>query len=277
MIQLRGYHWLLGAVIALLLFVGTTIAVLWRAPPPAAVANRGIGGIEIGLGPAGGTAGGPERVEAENEQETSNSEPESEPEPQPEPEPEPEPELEPDPEPEPESEPEPAPKPKPEPKPKPQPKPKPVDHRPAEKPPTPSTANRREPATEKPMAVVAGNEGKSGTTAAADQGSGDNSRGGGQVGQRDAYMAVLQTWLERHREYPRRAQRRRQEGTALLYFVMDRAGKVLRYEIRQSSGHTLLDREVKAMIERAQPLPPMPDWMAQSELELIVPVRFTLR
>jgi protein TonB len=90
-------------------------------------------------------------------------------------------------------------------------------------------------------------------------------------------MARLQAWLERHKEYPRRAQLRRQQGTALLYFVMDRDGDVLEYRVEESSGHTLLDREVAAMIERAQPLPEIPEDFGRSRLELLVPVQFHLR
>jgi len=86
------------------------------------------------------------------------------------------------------------------------------------------------------------------------------------------YLAMLQAWLEKHKEYPRRAQRRRQEGTALLYFVMDREGRVIEYHLQQSSGHDLLDREVAAMIERAQP-----EEMDRARLELVVPVQFFLR
>ena len=94
---------------------------------------------------------------------------------------------------------------------------------------------------------------------------------------RDSYMAQLQAWLERHKEYPRRAKLRRQEGTVLLYFVMNREGRVLEYRIRQRSGHASLDRAVEEMIERAQPLPKMPQEMRQARLELVVPVQFFLR
>ena len=37
-----------------------------------------------------------------------------------------------------------------------------------------------------------------------------------------------------------------------------------------------LDAEASAMIERAQPLPPFPDSMTQDQLDLTVPVRFSL-
>ena len=91
------------------------------------------------------------------------------------------------------------------------------------------------------------------------------------------YLALVQAWLEKHKEYPFRARLRREEGTAVLYFVVDRDGRVRDSELRQSTGHALLDREVLAMIERAQPLPRVPGDPNSVPLELIVPVRFRLR
>jgi protein TonB len=63
----------------------------------------------------------------------------------------------------------------------------------------------------------------------------------------------------------------------LLSFTFDREGRVLAHRIARSSGHSSLDREVAAMLERAQPLPPMPDTMTQARLEVTVPVLFALR
>src|SRR3546814_5511323 len=82
--------------------------------------------------------------------------------------------------------------------------------------------------------------------------------GGGAPGAFVDYKAQLYAWLEKHKEYPRRARLRRQEGTALLEFAMDRGGRVLSYRIVESSGYKLLDDEVVAMIERASPLPTPP-------------------
>jgi protein TonB len=104
-----------------------------------------------------------------------------------------------------------------------------------------------------------------------------NSTGGGTPGIAADYVALLQAWLEKHKEYPYRAQVRHEEGVALLFFVMDRDGRVLEFRITQSSGSELLDREVADMIERAQPLPKMPDSMTQTLLKLVVPVQFFLQ
>ena len=91
------------------------------------------------------------------------------------------------------------------------------------------------------------------------------------------YLGRLQTWLRQHKEYPRRARFRRQEGTSILHFVIDRDGRLHDYGIEQSSGHELLDRAVIDMIERARPFPPIPNHLGQSRLALTVPVQFVLR
>jgi protein TonB len=90
-------------------------------------------------------------------------------------------------------------------------------------------------------------------------------------------MAQLQVWLHEHKEYPRGARNRRQEGTVLLAFVMDREGRVLEHRIRQGSGHRLLDEEVVALIRRANPLPPPPPEIPGNRISFVVPVQFFLR
>jgi protein TonB len=119
--------------------------------------------------------------------------------------------------------------------------------------------------------------GKSGDTEAPDSGSGDQSAGGGKVGDRHDYLATLAAWLERHKQYPRQARARGEEGTVLLRFTIDRLGRLQAWRIDRGSGSAALDREVGTMLQRAEPLPPMPDSMAQAQLELVVPIRFRLR
>ena len=88
------------------------------------------------------------------------------------------------------------------------------------------------------------------------------------------YAAVLLAWLERHKEYPRPARRRGQEGVVLLYVLIDREGRVLQSKIEESSGYPLLDNAALDMLERAAPVPPLPDDMPQERLELVLPVQF---
>lgn len=106
---------------------------------------------------------------------------------------------------------------------------------------------------------------------------GDQSAGGGDPGVSPDYLTRLRAWFERHKEYPRQARMRRQEGVVALRFVLARDGTVIDYRIEEGSGHAALDREVARMIERAQPLPAMPDDMTRERLELVLPVEFSLR
>jgi len=99
----------------------------------------------------------------------------------------------------------------------------------------------------------------------------------GRIGPPPDYLFLLRVWLERHKEYPRLAQARRQQGRAMLRFTIDRQGRVTSQRIERSTGHAILDREVEAMIRRADPLPAPPPDMPQDHLELIVPVEFFLR
>lgn len=83
--------------------------------------------------------------------------------------------------------------------------------------------------------------------------------------------------LGRYKRYPAEAQQRRQEGTPQVRIVIDRSGRVRSVRLERSSGHPLLDAEALAMVERAQPLPPLPDDVTAPTLEIVVPLRFNLR
>src|SRR5262245_8516415 len=83
--------------------------------------------------------------------------------------------------------------------------------------------------------------------------------------------------LQRSKRYPAGAQSRKEQGTAVLNFTMDRNGRVLARHIARSSGVAELDAEVMALVMRAQPLPPFPASMAQPRMTLSVPIRFSVR
>jgi len=83
--------------------------------------------------------------------------------------------------------------------------------------------------------------------------------------------------LQQFKRYPSGAQSRGEEGIVLLSFTVDRTGHVLARQIARSSGHSELDAEVLSMIERAQPLPAFPPSMSEAQLDLTVPIRFSLR
>ncbi|MGO1119216.1 TonB family protein [Rhodovibrionaceae bacterium A322] len=124
---------------------------------------------------------------------------------------------------------------------------------------------------------VAGAGGKSGSKDSLNSGNGNNTKGGGSPGAAKDYMSFLLAWLHKHKEYPREARRRRQEGTAFLYFEMDRDGRVQEHRLQTSSGYRSLDREVMALIRRAQPLPKPPPEVEGAMIKLVVPVQFLIR
>ena len=157
-----------------------------------------------------------------------------------------------------------------------------TEPRPVETVTPPTTARLPEPEVQpesEPGEVfsTAGTDGQSGTKDQSAAGSGDSTAGGGQPGASADFSALIPAWLEKHKKYPRRARTRRQQGTAILSFVIDRQGNVLDYRITKSSGHRLLDSEVADMIERANPVPTMPNEMRGDQMELVVPVAFFLR
>lgn len=306
--QIAGRHWLGALGAAALVHAGVAVALISTDDPSGAV-SAGVGGVEISLGPAGGAPGAAapaveeiaEATEAPAEPVTATAEPTPVETAKAEPLPAQEVPLEQPTEPETErSETVPverlaavepvepvaeAATPVLAPPPPPPPRPRQV----VEQPQRTATATiterataRAEPSEAAPTRTAAlppppGSEGRSGNQNRKGTGSAEASSAGGIPGATADYMALLQAWLEKHKEYPRRAQLRRQEGTALLYFVIARDGRVLEYRIEQSSGYDLLDQEVQAMIERAQPLPRIPDEMQQASLELVVPVQFFLR
>jgi periplasmic protein TonB len=92
-----------------------------------------------------------------------------------------------------------------------------------------------------------------------------------------SWQTSLMRQLQRFKRYPHAAQSRKEEGVVLLSFSLDRSGHVLAHSIARSSGHAELDDEVMAMIMRADPLPPFPESMPQTRVDLTVPIRFSLR
>ena len=82
--------------------------------------------------------------------------------------------------------------------------------------------------------------------------------------------------LQRYKRYPSEALSHSEEGIVLLSFSIDRSGHVLDRHIARSSGHPDLDEEVLDMIKRAEPLPAFPASMSQPQLDLTVPIRFSM-
>jgi periplasmic protein TonB len=92
-----------------------------------------------------------------------------------------------------------------------------------------------------------------------------------------SWQSLLLKHLQQFKSYPAGARARSEEGVVVLAFSIDRDGHVLSRHIVSGSGHADLDAEVLALVERAQPLPSFPASMGQAQLDLTVPIRFSLR
>jgi protein TonB len=91
-----------------------------------------------------------------------------------------------------------------------------------------------------------------------------------------AYIARLIAHLNKYQHYPYEARVRREQGTVRLRFQMDRTGHVLSFAVVGSSGVPALDNEALEMIQRAQPLPPVPAAYPGATLTLLAPIVFSL-
>jgi periplasmic protein TonB len=88
-----------------------------------------------------------------------------------------------------------------------------------------------------------------------------------------SWQRLLVARLVRFQRYPPRA--RGVEGVVSLAFSLDRHGNVVSSHIVKSSGSALLDYEALDLIKRAAPLPALPAEIADSDLSVIVPIRFS--
>ncbi len=120
-----------------------------------------------------------------------------------------------------------------------------------------------------------GTVGLSGSSA--NTGDAESNTSGGNPGVKIDYMTQLAAILSRHKRYPRRAQSRRQQGIGELQFIVDERGNIVTYTLHRSSGYSLLDKEIMALLERVGQFPPIPDDMGVAQVEVIVPVSFSLR
>ncbi|GGC36822.1 hypothetical protein GCM10011504_13970 [Siccirubricoccus deserti] len=92
-----------------------------------------------------------------------------------------------------------------------------------------------------------------------------------------SYVGALLAALERHKQYPTTARWHRIEGSALLRVAMRRDGSVSAWRLERSTGNADLDAAVGVMVRRASPLPAPPAELPGDLVELLVPVRFSLR
>jgi protein TonB len=91
------------------------------------------------------------------------------------------------------------------------------------------------------------------------------------------WEAQLVAHLARFKRFPPAAQRRGEQGVVTMRLTLGRGGAVLSMAIVRGSGYADLDGEAQAWMVRAQPLPPFPPEITAQQMEIVVPLHFTLR
>ncbi|MEO1787465.1 MAG: TonB family protein, partial [Pseudomonadota bacterium] len=76
--------------------------------------------------------------------------------------------------------------------------------------------------------------------------------------------------------YPRDALKRQLQGTGRLRVVISRSGEVQSWEIIESTGQRLLDREIERVAKSVEQLDPLPDYYERPRAILIVPFSFVM-
>jgi len=92
-----------------------------------------------------------------------------------------------------------------------------------------------------------------------------------------SYLSRVLAHLNTYKRYPSEARRAKIQGVVMLHFVMDKDGKVVTFDLAKTSGRPALDQEALALIQRAQPLPPIPPSYGKDQLNAVVPIEFSLR
>ena len=83
-------------------------------------------------------------------------------------------------------------------------------------------------------------------------------------------------WLARHKAYPIAAKKAKHQGVVTLEFTIAQSGRVLSVHVKNGSGYPALDRAALDMVERANPVPAIPDALARDRLSLAIPIEFSL-
>ena len=92
----------------------------------------------------------------------------------------------------------------------------------------------------------------------------------------NSYGNLLGRTIAKYKSYPKIAQRRGWQGTALLDLKIDSNGNVLSAVVRESSGYDALDKNALEMVEKASPFPTPPKVLQGRTFNISVPVAFKL-
>ncbi len=92
-----------------------------------------------------------------------------------------------------------------------------------------------------------------------------------------AYRQSLTEIFASQQQYPRVAALRGWEGEVRLRLRVARKGNLLAVQLDHSSGFDVLDQHALAMLQQLASLPPLPDGLEASEIQVVVPVNYKLK
>lgn len=97
------------------------------------------------------------------------------------------------------------------------------------------------------------------------------------VSARRAYLAALAAAINRKKYYPRLAKRRREQGSVVVSFVVERDGRLSDVKIVSSSTIDRLDQAALKTLHRISPFKPIPASVKRERWQISVPIEYRLR
>ena len=77
--------------------------------------------------------------------------------------------------------------------------------------------------------------------------------------------------------YPGEARDKKEEGVVVVWFSLDRSGKVITGRLDKSCGSTMLDKEAVEVLSRASPFPRPPSDLTELSFNFALPIRFQMK
>jgi protein TonB len=134
------------------------------------------------------------------------------------------------------------------------------------------------PASATKSSPMPGGTAGNGTMGQAASSNGTNGNGAALAGCLDPiWMRAVTDRVRQFFYYPPDALSARIFGVAIVHFVVRRNGQIDRLEISKSSGNEGLDKAVIDIMQKAQPLPPIPDRMHTDRVDGTLPINFGVR
>lgn len=152
----------------------------------------------------------------------------------------------------------------------------PPREQPAEKPKQADKPTEKKPQKKLPSKPASlGNSGNAAADCAASRqsGNGTGRKNDGGSAAASCYAGLVQAKVNRAAKYPSKA--RGDAGEALVRFTVGASGKVVKVAFARSSGNDALDTAALAAVDRAEPVPPIPEAAGRSSWSFTVPVYFT--